>query len=177
MRGLPRALEGVKKSRLCRLLCGRARDFRAAGLRLSSLGSAACRKAVSFLPRPRRDGRTASGAAASAGGQRFFHTFLGPGLHYCAPLGLSKALLRTATIYCRSFGAKRFILCRRCSALPRFETSKDDIQKHVERNVLRSREVAEVRRGRVVINVAWIQMVGEVVNGEGAAERVVSDPG
>jgi len=46
------ANEGVKKSRLCRLLCGRARPFRTAGSRLNSLG-----------------------AAASAGGQRFFHTF------------------------------------------------------------------------------------------------------
>jgi len=50
--GLSRAREGVKKSRLCRLLCGRARPFRTAGLRLNSLG-----------------------AAASAGGQRFIHTF------------------------------------------------------------------------------------------------------
>jgi len=36
--GLSRAREGVKKSRLCRLLCGRARPFRTAGLRLNSLG-------------------------------------------------------------------------------------------------------------------------------------------
>ena len=42
------ANEGVKKSRLCRLLCGRAQPFRTAGLRLNSLGSATCRKAVGF---------------------------------------------------------------------------------------------------------------------------------
>src|SRR6516165_1299761 len=50
------AVEGVKKSRLCGLLCGRAQPFRTSGSRLSSSGSAACRKAAGFLPRPRRDG-------------------------------------------------------------------------------------------------------------------------
>ena len=40
------AVRSVKESRLCRLLCGRAQPFRTAGLRLNSLGSAACRKAA-----------------------------------------------------------------------------------------------------------------------------------
>jgi len=51
------AVEAVKKSRLCRLLCGRAQPFRTAELTVNSLGSAACRKAVGFPHSKRRSRR------------------------------------------------------------------------------------------------------------------------
>ena len=50
-----------KDSRLDPLLWGRGSALSYSRLTLDSLGSAACRKAVGFLPRPRREGRTADG--------------------------------------------------------------------------------------------------------------------
>jgi hypothetical protein len=57
----------VKKSRLCRPMCGKARPFRTSGLTLKHLGWAACRKAAGFPHIERR--------SRNRGDSRFFHTF------------------------------------------------------------------------------------------------------
>jgi hypothetical protein len=53
-------LEGVKKSRLCRLMCGKAQPFRTPGPTLKQLGWAACRKATGFPHIKRRSRRGVS---------------------------------------------------------------------------------------------------------------------
>jgi hypothetical protein len=73
--------EGVKKSRLCRLMCGKAPPFRPPGSTLKYLGWAACRKATGF-PHIKRRSRNSQR-------QRFFHTFSRPGLRYFAASRLS----------------------------------------------------------------------------------------
>ena len=52
-----RLWEAVKKSRLCRLMCGKAQPFRTPGLTLKYLGWAACRKAASGFPHIKRRSR------------------------------------------------------------------------------------------------------------------------
>jgi hypothetical protein len=51
------------------------------------------------------------------------------------------------------------------------------IQKGVEGAVLGSGEGAEIGRGDMIVNVARIQVVGEVINAKGSAESVVLHPG
>lgn len=55
-------------------------------------------------------------------------------------------------------------------------TSVDHIQKRIEHAVLGSGQVAEVGRSDIVVNVARIQVVGDVVSAEGSAEPVVPHP-
>ena len=80
-----------KKSRLCRPLCGRAGPFRNSGSRLNSSGSAACRKAAGFLPRPRRDGAHSKRRSRIDLWRAIFHTSqtvgLGPYRRGPSPIG------------------------------------------------------------------------------------------